>query len=87
VVYVDRFGTLVTNLTAEQVPAYATLEVEDLDLGPLRRTFADVAVGGLVPYLGSDGAVEIAVRNGSAARRLGLGVGGQVRVQLDRGKS
>jgi S-adenosylmethionine hydrolase len=88
VVYVDRFGTLVTNLTAEQVPAYATLKVEDLDLGPLRRTFADVAVGALVPYLGSDGAVEIAVRNGSAARRLGLGVGGEVRVRLDavRGK-
>ncbi len=82
VIYVDRFGTLVTNLTTEQVPSYATLEVEDLELGPLRRTFADVPVGGLLAYLGSDGAVEIAVRNGSAARRLGLGVGGQVRVRL-----
>jgi S-adenosylmethionine hydrolase len=86
VIYVDRFGTLVTNLTAEQVPVYATLEVEDLDLGPLRRTFADVTVGGLLAYVGSDGAVEIGVRNGSAARRLGLGVGGQVRVRLDRKK-
>jgi S-adenosyl-L-methionine hydrolase (adenosine-forming) len=86
VVYVDRFGTLVTNLTAEQAPAYATVEVEDLDIGPLRRTFADVAAGGLLAYLGSDGALEIAVRNGSAARRLGLGVGGQVRVRLDGGK-
>ena len=86
VIYVDRFGTLVTNLTAEQVPSYATLEVEDLELGPLRRTFADVPVGGLLAYLGSDGAVEIAVRNGSAARRLGLGVGGQVRVRLDRAR-
>jgi S-adenosylmethionine hydrolase len=82
VIYVDRFGTLVTNLTAEHVPSYATLEVEDLDLGPLRRTFADVVGGGLVAFVGSDGAVEIAVRNGSAARRLGLGVGGQVRVRL-----
>jgi len=86
VVYVDRFGTLVTNLTTEQVPAYATIQVEDLDLGPLRRTFADVAVGGLLAYLGSDGAVEIAVRNGSAARRLGLGVGGEVTVRLDAGR-
>lgn len=87
VVYVDRFGSLVTNLTVEQVPSYATLEVEDIDLGPLRRTFGDVAAGGLLAYLGSDGAVEIAVRNGSAARRLGIGVGGQVRVRLDRGKA
>src|SRR5689334_3134547 len=86
VVYVDRFGTLVTNLTIEQVPAYATVQVEDLDLGPLQRTFADVAVGGLLAYLGSDGALEIAVRNGSAARRLGLGVGGEVTVRLDSGK-
>jgi len=39
-------------------------------------------VGGLLASLGPDGAVEIAVRTGSAARRLGLGVGGQVRVRL-----
>lgn len=82
VIYVDRFGTLITNLTAEHVPAYATLEIEALELGPLQRTFGDVPVGGLLAYLGSDGAVEVAVRNGSAARRLGLGVGGQVRVRL-----
>ncbi len=82
VVYVDRFGTLITNLTAEQVPPYATLAVEDLDVGPLRRTFGDVPTGGLLAFLGSGGAVEIAVRDGSAARRLGIGVGGQVRARL-----
>ena len=82
VVYIDRFGSLVTNLTTELVPDYATLEVEDLDLGPLRRTFADVTAGGLLAYIGSAGAIEIAVRNGSAARRLGVGVGGRVRARL-----
>jgi S-adenosylmethionine hydrolase len=82
IVYVDRFGTLVTNLNTELVPPYATLEVEGLDLGPLRRTFGDVPTGGLLAYVGSDGAVEVAVRDGSAARRLGLGVGGRVRARL-----
>jgi S-adenosylmethionine hydrolase len=82
VVYVDRFGSLVTNLTSEQVPTYARLEVEDLDLGPLRRTYSDVTAGGLLAYVGSGGAIEIAVRNGSAARRLGVGVGGRVRARL-----
>lgn len=82
IVYVDRFGTLVTNLTAEWVPPYAVLEVEDLDIGPLRRTFGDVPTGGLLAYVGSGGAVEIAVRDGSAARRLGLGVGGRIRARL-----
>ncbi|HEU5303629.1 MAG TPA: SAM-dependent chlorinase/fluorinase [Gemmatimonadales bacterium] len=82
VIYIDRFGSLITNLTTDLVPTYATLEVEDLDLGPLRRTFSDVTAGGLVVYVGSGGAIEIAVRNGSAARRLGIGVGGRVRVRL-----
>jgi S-adenosylmethionine hydrolase len=82
VVYVDRFGTLVTNLTPEMVPDYATLEVEGLDIGPLRRTFGDVPTGGLLAYLGSGGQVEVAVRDGSATRRLGLGVGGRIRVRL-----
>jgi hypothetical protein len=83
VVYVDRFGSLITNLTSELVPSYATLEVEDLDLGPLKRTYNDVTPGGLLAYVGSGGTIEIAVRNGSAARRLGVGVGGRVRAKLD----
>jgi S-adenosylmethionine hydrolase len=82
IMYIDRFGTLITNLTSELVPAYARLEVEDLDVGPLRRTYADVGTGGLLAYIGSAGAIEIAVRNGSAARRLGVGVGGSVRARL-----
>jgi S-adenosylmethionine hydrolase len=82
VVYIDRFGCLITNLTTELVPPYATLEVEDLDIGPLQRTFSDVTNGGLLAYVGSGGAIEIAVRNGSAARRLGVGVGGRVRARL-----
>lgn len=82
IVYVDRFGTLVTNLTPELVPPYAVLEVEGLDLGPLRRTYGDVPTGGLLAYVGSGGAVEIAVRDGSAARRLGMGVGARIRARL-----
>ena len=82
VVYIDRFGSLVTNLTAVLVPTYATLEIEDVDLGPVRRTYADVTAGGLLAYIGSGGAIEIAVRNGSAARRLGVGIGGRVRARL-----
>jgi S-adenosylmethionine hydrolase len=82
IMYIDRFGTLITNLTSELVPAYARLEVEDLDIGPIRRTYGDVGTGGLLAYIGSAGAIEIAVRNGSAARRLGVGVGGSVRARL-----
>ena len=82
VISVDRFGNLVTNLTPAEVPPYAVLEVEDAQVGPLLRTFSDVETGQLVAYLGSGGQVEIAVRDGSAARRIGLGVGGRVRARL-----
>ena len=82
ILYVDRFGTLVTNLSKEMVPPYASIEVEGLEIGPLRRTFGDVPTGGLLAYVGSGGEIEIAVRDGSAARRLGLGVGGRIRARL-----
>jgi S-adenosyl-L-methionine hydrolase (adenosine-forming) len=83
VVYVDRFGSLITNLTAEQVPGSTRIEIDELEIGPLRRTYNDVATGNLLAYIGSGGAVEIAVRDGSAARRLGVGMGGRVRARLD----
>lgn len=82
VVYTDRFGNLVTNLTATEVPSYAVLEIEGADIGPLRQTFGDVPGGTPVAYLGSGGCVEIAVRGGSAARRFGVGIGGEVRARL-----
>jgi S-adenosylmethionine hydrolase len=78
IIYVDRFGSLITNLTAQLVPAGAHVMVEDLDIGELRRTFSDVPPGGLVAYVGSGGSVEIAVRDGSAAERLSIEVGGRV---------
>ncbi len=82
VTYVDRYGNLVTNLTTTVVPSYAILELDSLVIGPLRGTFSDVPPGGLVAYVGSGGRVEIAVRGGSATRRLGLGVGGKIRARL-----
>jgi S-adenosyl-L-methionine hydrolase (adenosine-forming) len=82
VLYVDHFGNLVTNLTEDLVPGYAVMEVEDFEIGPVRRTFGDVPTGELLAYIGSGNTVEIAVRDGSAARRLGIGVGGRIRVRL-----
>jgi S-adenosyl-L-methionine hydrolase (adenosine-forming) len=79
VIYVDRFGTLVTNIPGDAVQAGARIRIEDSEAGSLRRTFRDVARGSLVAFVGSGGTVEIAVRDGSAARMLGVGVGAEVR--------
>ena len=79
VVYVDRFGTLISNITPNALKPGASIHVGGVDAGPLRRTFADVAPGELVAFTGSGGTVEIAVRDGSAMRTLGLSVGAEVR--------
>jgi S-adenosylmethionine hydrolase len=82
VIHVDRFGNLVTSLTPDLVPGYARLEVEGLEVGPVRQTYGDVARGELLAYLGSGGEIEIAVRDGSAATRIGIGLGGRVVARL-----
>jgi S-adenosylmethionine hydrolase len=79
VVHVDRFGTLVTNLPAERLPPTAHVEISGRDAGPLHRIFADVPPGRLVALIGSGGTVEVAVRDGSAARTLGAAAGTPVR--------
>ena len=79
VVYVDRFGTLITNIPGAQVRRIATIMIAETAVGSLRRTFADVASGEVVAFVGSGGTVEIAVRDGSAAQRLGFTVGAPVR--------
>jgi S-adenosylmethionine hydrolase len=80
VVYVDRFGTLITNF-----PEWMLSGGDRLLLGgsavSVGRTFGDVERGALVAFVGSGGTVEIAVRDGSAARTLGVGVGGEVRLE------
>lgn len=79
VIYVDHFGNLISNVAGVGAPA-GSVTVAGVDVGPLRRSFGEVATGELIAYVGSAGTVEIAQRDGSAASRLGAGVGADVRV-------
>lgn len=79
VIYVDRYGTLVTNLDAD---CDGRVDISGAGV-PLRRTFSDVGEGELVAFVGSGGTIEIALRNGSAAERLRTGIGAVVRVWVD----
>lgn len=82
VVHVDRFGNLVTDIPAPAIPAGAKVRVGS---GPLisriSRTYEDVPRGRSLAYVGSAGTLEVAVREGSAARRLGLRRGAKVTVR------
>jgi S-adenosylmethionine hydrolase len=68
VIAIDRFGNAITNLLGARngVVAAGGRPV------PIRATYADVAVGAPVAISGSNGLLEIAVREGSAAAALGL---------------
>jgi S-adenosyl-L-methionine hydrolase (adenosine-forming) len=77
IIHIDHFGNATTNVPAELIAAHpnATLKLVGTTIGPIRRTYADVAVGKPLALVGSSGLLEIAVRNGSAAKSLNLKVG------------
>ncbi len=74
VIAIDRFGNAITNLIG--------LRGGVVDVGstsvPLRRTYAEASIGEPVAVVGSTGFVEIAVRNGDAAKTIGLQRGARV---------
>lgn len=71
VILVDRFGTLVTNLVA---PRGGAVQVGGRTIR-IARSYGDVLPGSAVALVGSSGLVEVAVRDGSAAAKLGAGRG------------
>jgi hypothetical protein len=72
----DRYGNLITNVTANALAGGADWIVEcaGRDL-PVRSAYCDVPVGQALALVDSYGYMELAVRDGSAAERLGLGPG------------
>jgi S-adenosylmethionine hydrolase len=74
VVYVDNYGNAVTGVRAATLERDAVLEVAGRRCG-FRRTFAEAAAGEVFWYQNSNGLVEVALNQGSAAGQLGLVVG------------
>lgn len=74
VIMIDRFGNAVTNLMGLRG---GTVRIDGRVL-PLRRTYAEVAIGEPIAVVGSTGFIEIAVRDGNAARELSLQRGSHV---------
>jgi S-adenosylmethionine hydrolase len=82
VVYVDRFGTLITNIPRSDFGGEHGVRVGGEFYAQSGRTFRDVEQGELVAFVGSGGTVEIAARDQSAAQVTGVGIGGEVRLSL-----
>lgn len=87
VMFVDRFGNAITNLTeaewtahglATTPPEGALIEAGGRVIHGLARAYGDAPIGTLVAIIGSTGRLEIAQVGGDAAERLGLSIGDSV---------
>ena len=89
VVFADRFGNLVTNISAEVLSKLAESALgagvavfcQSLAIGPVRRTYSDVEEGEILALIGSFDSVEIAVSGGNAAEELGMGPGAKIAIR------
>jgi S-adenosylmethionine hydrolase len=85
VIHVDRFGNLVSNLRQEDLAAFRDSELSVSIAGVRIRGivshYAAVREGGALALWNSWGRLEVAVRNGSAARHLRAHPGDRVEVR------
>ncbi len=79
---IDVFGNLATNLEAHRLPVgrLVRVVVKGTVIDGLSATYGDQTAGALVALTDSEGFLEVAVVNGSAANLLGARVGDMVEV-------
>lgn len=86
VVSVDRFGncrTLITRATLPTDLSQVYVRVRDVTVRGIHRTYGDVPAGKTLALFGSHGGLELAVRDGSAARSWEIKRGDSVSVFWD----
>jgi S-adenosylmethionine hydrolase len=91
VLYVDRFGNLVTNIPREMVDLNDEVFIksgnEIVMVGTLSATYADSEPGKPLALIGSRNNIEIAVNRGSASDLYNAGCGAEILVMKEtRGK-
>lgn len=81
--HIDHFGNVITDVRRELLAPDLvwTVEVRGDPIGPIRRTYSAVEPGVPLALIGSRGHLEISVRNGRAADKLGLRVGDPVSIR------
>jgi S-adenosylmethionine hydrolase len=85
VLWVDRFGNLVTNLPASLLGGIAAVRLEAGRRLRRVETYGEADEGEAVALLGSSELLELAVNRGSAAEVLGLERGMRVHLTRSRG--
>lgn len=85
IAYYDHFGNAITNIAVEHLATLGSgaLQVRlpgDLRVA-LRATYGEASPGEILALIGSEGFLELAVRDGSAQARLALDTGTTIRVE------
>jgi len=75
VLHVDRFGNLITNISLTDLPWATPVEISigNRKIERVCESYAEAEDGELFAILGSAGLLEISIKQGSAARLLGVG--------------
>lgn len=82
VLSVDHFGNLISNIPAGMLPAERPrVTVDGCPVDAFVRTYGDAPVGArIVALVGSNGCLEVACPQGSAAHELNVGSGARIEV-------
>ena len=92
VLHVDHFGNIITDIREEMLEGMCDARVEiagrsiEASIEGISTTYAVADVGDLVALIGSEGHLEIAVRDGNAGAMLGAVAGDEVVVRPPFGK-
>ncbi len=88
VVHIDRFGNIVTNIDEEMLSGMdrgrLVVHIGGRVVRGVKSTYADAARGELVALISSSWHLEVAMRDGNAAEALGVRIGDEMVVGLDR---
>lgn len=80
IIYIDRFGNLITNLTQKDLPENFTLKINETKIEKIQNFFAEADDEELFMILGSAGFLEIVAFQNSAATLLKVKRGQKVRL-------
>jgi S-adenosylmethionine hydrolase len=91
VIHIDRFGDIITNLPAnlldpmlEDATSAPVVEIGGQHIFGLATSYAAVREGQAVALMGSEGLLEVAIRNANAAQRMKVSIGDPVRLIVNR---
>jgi len=87
VIHVDRFGNLITSITATDLADHPLLregviEIKGQRMRGIANTYAEVTAGELLALIGSSNHLEISVSGGSASQTLEAKVGDEVLLKV-----